>query len=100
MTEDQLKAFLAKIQADPILAEKVRAAPDAESYAALAREAGVMISAHEVESARAELSEAELEGAGTRSTTYPTQSCRNTCKSGCTCSAILDESRLPADLSQ
>lgn len=96
MTEDQLEAFLAKIQADPVLAEKVRAAPDPEAYAALAREAGVMISARDVKSARAELSEAELEGAGSRSTTYPTQSCRNTCKSGCTCSAILDETRIPA----
>jgi predicted ribosomally synthesized peptide with nif11-like leader len=62
MSEEQLKAFLEKVKADTSLQEKLKAAADANAVAAIAKEAGFMISADDLAKAQSELSEEELEG--------------------------------------
>jgi predicted ribosomally synthesized peptide with nif11-like leader len=62
MSEEQLKAFTEKVQGDTSLQEKLKAAADANAVAAIAKEAGFMISADDLANAQSELSEAELEG--------------------------------------
>ena len=61
MSEEQLKAFLEKVQGDTSLQEKLKAAADANAVAAIAKEAGFMISADDLAKAQSELSEEELE---------------------------------------
>ena len=60
MSEEQLKAFLEKIKADTSLQEKLKAAADAEALIAMAKDAGFMISVHDISNAPG-LSEKELE---------------------------------------
>lgn len=79
MTEQQLTAFLEKLKGDSGLADRIRRAPDAKSYVAIANEAGLSLTAEDLEMSKANLSEAELEGYSGRATTYPSQSCRRTC---------------------
>ncbi len=65
MSEEQLKAFLEKVQADTSLQEKLKAATDSKSITAIAKDAGFSISADELKEAKeaqSELSEEELEG--------------------------------------
>ena len=62
MSEEQLKAFLDKVKSDTSLQEKLKAAADANAVAAIAKEAGFMISADDLAKAQSELSEEELEG--------------------------------------
>ena len=62
MSEEQLKAFLEKVQADTSLQEKLKAAGDANAVAAIAKEAGFSISADDINKAQSELSDEELEG--------------------------------------
>ena len=62
MSEEQLKAFLEKVKADTSLQEKLKAAADANAVAAIAKEAGFMISADYLAKAQSEISEEELEG--------------------------------------
>ena len=69
MSEEQLKAFLEAVKADAGLQEKLKAAADADAVVAIAKEAGFMISADELQRAGAvgelvgeELSDEELEG--------------------------------------
>ena len=71
MSEEQLKAFLEKVQGDTSLQEKLKAAADAtkpkaadaNAVAAIAKEAGFSISADDLKKAQAiEISEEELEG--------------------------------------
>ena len=62
MSEEQLKAFLEKVQGDTNLQEKLKAAADANAVAAIAKEAGFSISADDLTKAQSELSEEELEG--------------------------------------
>ena len=63
MSEEQLKAFLDAVKADAGLQEKLNAAAD---VVAIAKEAGFMISADELQRAQAiqgkELSDEQLEG--------------------------------------
>ena len=62
MSEEQLKAFLEKVQGDTSLQEKLKAAADANAVAAIAKEAGFSISADDLKKAQVtELSEEELE---------------------------------------
>ena len=61
MSEEQLKAFLEKVKADTSLQEKLKAASDADGVVAIAKEAGFMISAEDLEKP-VKLSEEELEG--------------------------------------
>ncbi len=61
MSEEQLKAFLEKVKADTSLQEKLQGASDANSIAAIAKEAGFSISADDINKAQSELSDEELE---------------------------------------
>ena len=58
MSEEQLKAFLEKVQGDTSLQEKLKAADDYDAVIAIAKQAGFSISADDF---RSELSEEELE---------------------------------------
>ena len=72
MSEEQLKAFIEKVKADTSLQEKLKAAADANTVAAIAKEAGFSISSDDLKNAQSEISDEELEGvAGGRSTNFP-----------------------------
>ena len=62
MSEEQLKAFLEAATDDAGLQEKMKEAADADAVVAIAKAAGFLISAEELQRAQAELSEQELEG--------------------------------------
>ena len=67
MSKEQLKAFLEKIKGDTSLQEKLKAADDADAVVAMAKDAGFMISADDLQPSLLRLSEADLEvisGAG------------------------------------
>ena len=61
MSEEQLKAFLEKVKADTSLQEKLKAAADANTVSAIAKEAGFSISADDLTNAQSELKDQELE---------------------------------------
>ena len=66
MSEEQLKAFLEKVKADTSLQEKLNGAADADTVVEIAKEAGFVITAEDIQSmqsATVELSDEELEGA-------------------------------------
>tara|TARA_Y100000589_G_scaffold172418_1_gene163691 strand:- start:338 stop:640 length:303 start_codon:yes stop_codon:yes gene_type:complete len=62
MSEEQLKAFLEKVKADTSLQEKLKAAADSEEVAAIAKDAGFMVTTDDLIKAQSELSEQDLEG--------------------------------------
>jgi predicted ribosomally synthesized peptide with nif11-like leader len=62
MSEEQFKAFLEAVKADAGLQEKLKAAGDTDAVVAIAKAAGFVISAEELQRAQAEISEEELEG--------------------------------------
>ncbi|QNI55177.1 nif11-like leader peptide domain protein [Synechococcus sp. BIOS-E4-1] len=61
MSQEQLQAFIEKVQGDTRLQEKFKAADDSDAVLAIAKEAGFMISADKM--AQSEMTEEELEGA-------------------------------------
>ena len=63
MSEEQLNAFLEKVQGDTSLQEKLKAAADANAVAAIAIDAGFSISADDLKNAQSEISDEELEDA-------------------------------------
>ena len=73
MSEEQLKAFLEKVQGDTSLQEKLNAAADSDAVLAIAKEAGFSISPDDLKKAQAEVSDEELEGAagGTQTSIIP-----------------------------
>ena len=62
MSEEQLKAFLEAVKANEGLQEKLKAAGDADAVVVIAKAAGFVIAAEELQRAQAELSDEELEG--------------------------------------
>ena len=62
MSEEQLKAFISKVQGDTSLQEKLKGAADNDAVVAIAKAAGFSLSADDINKAQSELSEAELEG--------------------------------------
>ena len=62
MSEEQLNAFIAKIQGDTSLQEQLKAAATPDAVVVIAKEEGFSISVDDVENARTELSDEELEG--------------------------------------
>ena len=64
MSEEQLRAFMEAVKADVGLQEKLNAAVDADAVVAIAKAAGFVISAEELQRGQAgtEISEEELEG--------------------------------------
>ena len=66
MSEEQLKAFLETVKTDTSLQEKLNEAADADAVVEIAKEASFSITAEDIQSmqsATAELSDEELEGA-------------------------------------
>ena len=63
MSEEQLKAFLEKVKSDTELQEKLKAAASPEAAIEIAKEAGFLITAEDMQSSTIELSDEELEGA-------------------------------------
>jgi len=63
VSEEQLKAFLEKVQGDTSLQEKLKAAADSDAVLAIAKEAGFMISADDLTNKTfgSEISMSELE---------------------------------------
>ena len=70
MSEEQLKAFMAKVQADSSLQEKLKA--EGADPVAIAKEAGFSISADDLKNAQSEISDGELEklAGGSKTATY------------------------------
>ena len=62
MSEEQLKAFLAKVKGDRSLQERLKVVEDANAVSAIAKEAGFSLSADDLNKAQSEISEEELEG--------------------------------------
>ncbi len=62
MSEEQLRAFVEAFKADAGLQEKLKAAADSDEVVAIAKEAGFILTADELERSQAEISEEELEG--------------------------------------
>jgi len=62
MSEEQLKAFIAKAKEDQSIREKLKAAKTSDVVVGIAKEAGFMISADELKKSQSEVSEKELEG--------------------------------------
>ena len=60
MSEEQLKAFIEKVQGDDSLQEKLKAAANPDAVVAIAKEAGFSISTDDFET-QSELSDGELE---------------------------------------
>ena len=69
MSEEQLKAFLEKVQTDTNLQEKLKAA-HVDAALAIAKEAGFSIAADDLKKAQSELSKEELEGMAGGCPTY------------------------------
>ena len=63
MSEEQLKAFQEKVKGDTSLQEKLKAAADADTVSAIAKEAGFSISADDLTKAQSEITDEELENA-------------------------------------
>ena len=63
MSEEQLSAFLEKVKSDTELQEKLKAAGSSEAAIEIAKEAGFLITAEDMQSSTIELSDEELEGA-------------------------------------
>lgn len=65
MSEEQLKAFLEKVQADTSLKEKLKTAANANAVAVIAKDAGFSISTDEITKVRSqvttEIADEELE---------------------------------------
>ena len=65
MSEEQLNAFLEKVKSDTELQEKLKAAASPEAAIEIAKEAGFLITAEDIQSmplSNEELSDSELEG--------------------------------------
>ncbi len=62
MSEEQLKAFLEAVKADVTLQERLKAATGPDIVVGIAKEIGFVISPDDINRAKAELTEEELEG--------------------------------------
>ena len=85
MSEDQLKAFLAKVKDDTSLQEKLKSAGDVDAVIAIAREAGFEISSDDLTKAQSALSEQELEDAAGGHKVIPPQTVSWCTTHTCTC---------------
>ena len=82
MSEEQLKAFLETVKTDTSLQEKLKAAASPEAAVEIAKEAGFVITAEDIQSmqsATVELSDEELEGAAGGRLTYAMSCLRMNC---------------------
>ena len=72
MSQEQLKAFAEKAQADPALQAKIKVAPDPETVIGIAKEAGFTITAEDLSTAEGNLTDEDLEGVAGGTTTLIT----------------------------
>ena len=63
MSEEQLKAFLEKVQVDTSLQEKLKAAASPEAAMNIAKEAGFSITAEDIKALKISVNDEELESA-------------------------------------
>lgn len=63
MSLEQLKTFLENVKSDAELQERLKAAVDSDAVISIAKEAGFLISADDLNNAQSEISDGELEGA-------------------------------------
>ena len=63
MSEEQLESFLEKVKADTSLQDQLTSAANAQAVAAIAKKAGLSISADDLKKAQSEVSDEELENA-------------------------------------
>ena len=78
MSEEQLNAFLEKVKSDTSLQEKLKAAASPEAAVEIAKDAGFLITAEDIQSMQSEtveLSDEELEGAAGGLNTYVLSFC-------------------------
>ena len=88
MSEEQLKAFLEKVNADTSLQKKLKAAADSNAVTLIAREAGFTISTEDLETAKSKLSDKALEAISGGSGTEP-PACTDGCYGIWVCILIL-----------
>ncbi|KGG27783.1 MULTISPECIES: Nif11-like leader peptide family natural product precursor [unclassified Prochlorococcus] len=89
MSEDQLKAFIAKVQGDTSLQEQLKA--EGADVVAIAKAAGFTITTEDLNSDRQQnLSELELEAVAGAGWVYRT----NKCTAAPICSAVADDGRI------
>ncbi len=62
MSDEQLRAFWEAVKADAGLQQKLQGVTEPDAVAAIAKEAGFMITTEEVQRSQAEISEEDLEG--------------------------------------
>ena len=79
MSEEQLKAFIAKVQADPSLQEQLKA--EGADVVAIAKAAGFSITTEDLNSHRQNLTDIELEGVAGGGTAET--GCSNLLSCGC-----------------
>ena len=63
MSEEQLKAFLEKVQVDTSLQEKLKSAASPEAAMNIAKEAGFSITAEDIKALKISVNDEELESA-------------------------------------
>ena len=92
MSEEQLKAFLEAVKADAGLQEQLKAAGDADAVAAIAKAAGFVISAVELQRrTQAEISENELECIIGGLNNNPAKTCQgSTCNTDPSCYSSIE----------
>ena len=81
MSEEQLKAFIAKVQADTSLQEQLKA--EGADVVAIAKAAGFSITTEDLNTQHQTLSDAELEGMAGGGRDTSTEPCSFTCHSKC-----------------
>ena len=77
MSEEQLKAFMEAVNTDAGLQEKLKAVVDADAVVAIAKAAGFLITAEELQMSREEISEEEIEGVAGGAIYVPVQNTMN-----------------------
>ena len=86
MSEEQLKAFIAKVQGDTSLQEQLKA--EGADVVAIAKAAGFTITTEDLKTARQTLSDAELEGMAGAASVF-TQPCDTEGTCLCNCQSFL-----------
>jgi len=96
MSQEDLTQFLEAVRQDSSLQEKLKAATDADAVVAIAKTAGFLISADDLNKAQPEISEEELEGVAGGNITYiGGKRCANTHTALCWCGFLSDAKYCP-----
>ena len=87
MSEEQLKAFIAKVQADTSLKEQLKV--EGADVVAIAKAAGFSITTEDLKEQRQTLSDDELEGFAGGTSVNSCDFCGNTLTNRCQCSGVV-----------